>query len=129
MKTPDEIRALVARELSIITNVKRRQALELLLIAPVLRERAWDYGPIDQDFSYWCVAETPNREIEFAYCENGFGPTFPWGWLYQKDPTLGSDAQWNWYLEEAYMRSGVWKGLDAEPEAFDLSPEERLSGD
>jgi len=128
LKTVGEIRSLVAYELSIITNPARRGALEQLLIAPVIRERDWDYKPPDQRYTYWCVAEAHDREIELAYCEHGFGPTFPWGWLYKRDPTFGNDGQWNWYLEEAFVRSGLWLGYvgGLDEEAFRKPPEERF---
>jgi hypothetical protein len=69
-----------------------------------------------------------------VYCEEGFGPQFPWGVLFNdpsgqaasEDLTLGMDAQWNWYLEEAFVRSGLWPGRLGRDEPLHLPPEERF---
>ncbi|HEV8581928.1 MAG TPA: GNAT family N-acetyltransferase [Thermoanaerobaculia bacterium] len=111
---------------AIVADPARREALRAILIEPVLGERSWSYGAPDERFQYWAVAEVPEREIELAYCEQGFGPEFPWGFLYFRDPSLGMDAQWNWYLEEAFMRANLWPGLMSEDEPLHLSPEERF---
>jgi len=96
-------------------------------VPPRVEEREWDYGWAGQRYAYWVVAEA--RGIVLVYAEEGFGPEFPWGVLFTGNPeSLGNDAQWNWYLEEAFVRSGLWTG-STKPgmeEAYHLSPEQRF---
>ncbi|MBW3570405.1 MAG: hypothetical protein KY467_04805 [Gemmatimonadetes bacterium] len=115
-----ELNALLLHELEIIGVSSRRRALEAILVAPVLRTRRWDYGEADDRFACWVVAAVPEKGIELVYCDEGFGPEFPWGFLFSDDDSLGMDAQWNWYLEEAFVRSGLWTGATggSEHEAF-----------
>lgn len=125
-----ELKAILARELAIIADAARRRALEAILIEPGIRTRAWDYGEEGEGYDYWVVAEAPEKGIELAYYEQGFGPEFPWGFLFTDEDSLGMDSQWNWYLEEAFIRSGLSTGPtgSVDEEAFHLSPEERFPG-
>jgi len=132
----ERVKALVAQELSTVSDPYRREALgALLLPEPRHEERDWDYGAPGERYPYWVVAEAPERGIILVYCEQGFGPEFPWGFLFT-DPTgqlapeeltLGMDAQWNWYLEEAFVRSGLWPGPLGLDEPLHLPPEERFA--
>jgi hypothetical protein len=64
-----------------------------------------------------------------VYCDQGFGPGIPWGFLFTRDPmstTMGMDSQWNWYLEEAFVRSGLWPDGFCDGDAILLSPEQRF---
>lgn len=128
----DEIVALTARELALIEDPARCSALAAILVEPRVEEREWLYSRDPVRYPYWVVAESVEQKILLVYCEQGFGPSFPWGVLYTgdhpMDQTLGMDAQWNWYLEEAFWRSGLWDG-PTKPgfeEAFHQSPEERF---
>jgi hypothetical protein len=131
----DRVRALLAGQLATVTDPGRLAALRTLLLAePRREERDWDYGEPGERYPYWVVAEAPDRRIMLVYCEQGFGPEFPWGVLFN-DPsgqaapeelTLGMDAQWNWYLEEAFVRSGLWPGRLGLDEPLHLPPEERF---
>jgi hypothetical protein len=131
----EEVRGLVAQQLATVSDAGRRDALRALLLAePRREERTWSYGAPGERIPYWVVAEAPERGIILAYCEQGFGPEFPWGFLFLDAPgevthygrTLGMDAQWNWYLEEAFVRSGLWPGELGPDEPLHLPPEERF---
>lgn len=135
MTESERVKALVARELATVRDVARRDALRAMLLAePRQEERDWSYGAPGERFPYWVVAEAPERGIILVYCEQGFGPEFPWGFLFIDAPgdvtrygrTLGMDAQWNWYLEEAFVRSGLWPGELGADEPLHLPPEERF---
>lgn len=133
MVGPEQIRALVADELAIIEENSRREALRSLLVEPRVEEREWDYGAPNERYAYWVVAEAPARGVILAYCERGFGPEMPWGFLFTDEPefaSLGMDSQWSWYLEEAFVRSGLWTGSvkpgGAEP--LHRAPQERFRG-
>ena len=122
---------LLTMQLGLIEDPLRRSALESILVTPREEHRDWDYGLPDQRFPYWVVAEEPSRHIILVYCGHGFGPRFPWGFLFTDEPnfvTLGMDSQWCWYLEEAFVRSGLWTGSvkPGTEEAFHIPPEGRL---
>jgi len=126
-----QVKALVAEQLAMIEHAARRDALRALLLPePRLEVRAWDYGASDERYPYWVVAEARERSILLAYCEQGFGPEFPWGFLFMENDSraesLGMDAQWNWYLEEAFVRSGLWPGRLGADEPMHLPPEKRF---
>lgn len=111
MITFEEICALVTEQMQIIARADRRDALQGLLVRPRQEIRDWDYGTPGERYPYWVVAESLERGILLVHCDQGFGPAMPWGVLFTHDPenmTLGMDAQWNWYLEEAFVRSDLW---------------------
>lgn len=125
----ERVRALVGRELALITEPGRRAALERILIAPRQEERDWDYGAEGERYAYWAVAEAPARGVVLVYCERGFGPECPWGYLFTGEiefTSLGMDSQWNWYLEEAFIRSGLWEGELQPDEPWHMSPAQRF---
>ena len=121
------IQELVSGQLAIVEDATRRVALESILVPPRLEERDWDYGAAGERYSCWVVAEA--RGLALVYCDQGFGPEFPWGFIpSETSESLGMDSQWCWYLEEAFVRSGMWEGF-VKPgfeESFHLSPDERF---
>jgi hypothetical protein len=127
----EEIAALVAEQVALIEDPDRRDLLLRLLVEPRVETREWDYGAPGERFPYWVVAESPGDGVLLVYCEQGFGPGMPWGWLFTDDPefgTLGMDAQWEWYLEAALIRSRLWRGWWAHDEPSQRPPEERFAG-
>ena len=107
------VQALVAEQLGIIKDSDRRAALERLLVPPRQGEREWDYGRPGERYPYWVVAEAREQGIILVYCEHGFGPSSPWGFLFTDEPgvtSLGMDSQWDVYLDEAFITSGLSKG-------------------
>ena len=120
------VKALVSHQLAIIENPERREALLRLLTEPVLEHRAWQYGPVPQRFPCWVVGRAPAEGLAFVYCEHGFGPAFPWGCVEDDSGGLGMDAQWNWYLEEAFVQSGLWPGPVLASEPYHSPPEKRF---
>jgi len=109
----DEVKALVARQAAVVADATRREALRgILLPVPRREERDWEYGEAGERFPYWVVAESPARGIILVYCEQGFGPESPWGFLFVDAPTeaertLGMDSQWHRNLEGAFVHSGL----------------------
>ena len=125
-----DIRTLVDRELALVEDQARRQALRALLVSPRLDERQWDYGAPGEAFPYWVVAEESERGILLAYCQHGFGPEMPWGFLFTKESgftSLGMDSQWGWYLEEAFVRSGLWGEPTRPNEPWHYPPDQRFA--
>ena len=127
---PNRIRRLVDHQLALIALPARRAAPQCLLMDPRREVRDWDYGDPGEQYPYWVVAEAPDRGLILVYCEHGFGPDMPWGFLPTDEPefaSLGMDSQWGWYLEAAFLRSGLWAGPTAANEAWHLPPEARFS--
>ena len=123
--THNQMLTLVEEQMRHIRHEGRRQELQRLLVTPRPEKREWDYGAIEEEYEYWVVAESDVLGVMLVYCDQGFGPDMPWGFLYTHDPecaTLGMDSQWNWYLEEAFARSGLWPGGIADDDPIHLSP-------
>jgi len=123
------IQALVDAQLALVEDPDRRSALAQLIVPPRQEEREWDYGAEGERYPYWVVAEAPDRGAILVYCEHGFGPDEPWGFLFTDKPeftSLGMDSQWGWYLEEVFVRAGLWKGKTSVSDAFHKSPEQRF---
>jgi hypothetical protein len=98
-----EVERLVRAELARITEEKLRRAIEQFRIAPRVEEREWDYGEPGQTHPCWMVVEHPPSNFGIAYCEQGFGPSFPWGviFLVGEQLNIGMDCCWHETLEEA----------------------------
>jgi gas vesicle protein len=79
--------------------VSRREALEAALIEPDLQFRDWSYGEQPQEYPCWVIARVRQRPTVLAYCEHGFGPSYPWGILHAEDCSLGTDGQWHQSLD------------------------------
>lgn len=125
----ERVKALVRDQLCLIENDERKIALQALLVEPRLEDGGWEYGSPGERYPYWVVAEEPLARVILVYCEQGFGPEFPWGFLFTNDDqekTLGMDSQWNWYLEEAFIRAGLWAGETFRNEPWHLPPEIRF---
>ena len=106
----ERVRALVDAELSRITDAKLAARIRELLVPPRPVEREWDYGPPGQTYTCWTVLEDPDSNSGIAYCEEGFGPTFPWGLVFLTGEylSIGMDAGWFDTLEEAMLNSMAW---------------------
>lgn len=100
-----ELEALVDGELARM-SAARRTSLGRLLVPPVLREIPWDYGRAGERHACWIVGRAPDGLVSLAYCDAGFGPAFPWGYLFEPDDGMGMDAQWHSGLEDAAIGAG-----------------------
>jgi hypothetical protein len=99
MRTAKEIHALVEGELAHLDPI-RQDALRSLLTTPRMQLRDWEYGSPGQQFECWIVGEVPDCDMQLAYCEEGFGPTDPWGVVARSTCSIGMDSQWYETLEE-----------------------------
>src|SRR5215471_6248527 len=111
MQAPD-IEALVARQLASVSQPELVECLRPMLVRPRCEQRPWDYGAPGQTYPCWIVAEHQPSNTAFAFCELGFGPSYPWGLLSIRDDHLnmGMDSQWFVSLEEAFRDSRAWEG-------------------
>jgi hypothetical protein len=101
------VKERVATELARIADAERRTALEALLIEPRLQLREWDLGEPGARYRTWLIAQDPKSSLGLAYCEYGYGPERPWGYVSAGFLSLGDSAQWYPTLEEAFLASGL----------------------
>src|SRR3954470_558541 len=107
-----DIVALVAQQLGRICQPELARAIHPLLVPPRCEPRPWDYGEPNQTYPCWIVVEHRPSNTAIAFCESGFGPSYPWGLLFLSGPYLnmGMDSQWFISLEEAFRDSRAWDG-------------------
>jgi len=79
MLEKSDIVVLVANQLSQIKDMKLAARIRELLVEPKPVLRSWDYGLPEEKFICWTVIEHPASNTGIAYCEQGFGPIYPWG--------------------------------------------------
>lgn len=101
------IRYLVQIELAGVSDDTRRAALSTLIVTPRQFELGWDYGTVDERFRCWEVGSAEARQLLLVYCDQGFGPTFPWGFVFAEADSLGMDSQWHSKLEDAAICAGL----------------------
>jgi hypothetical protein len=107
--TVTQVAALVEVELTRIQNAQTAKHIRGLLVPPRCEYRDWDYGAPDAKHPCWIVAEHTPSNTGFAYCEEGFGPSFPWGLigLSGERLSMGMDCAWHETLEEAVLDSAA----------------------
>jgi hypothetical protein len=118
MEAAAKIKALIEQELLRFTDPTQREKVRALLVAPRCEERGWDYGEIGQTYPCWIVAEHPQSNTAFAYCEQGFGPENPWGLLFlslsSPYTSMGMDSGWFPHFDECFRES--FAAISAEPD-------------
>jgi hypothetical protein len=107
-----EIEALIGTQLEAIKQPDLVACIRRYLVSPRLENRDWDYGEPGATFPCWIFAEDVHANTAMAYCENGFGPTNPWGsiFLAGEFSSIGMDSQWFVSLEDAARNSPLWLG-------------------
>ena len=116
MLTTDEVSSLVQKELDHITDPALLNRIRELLVTPYPVERNWDYGKVGERFICWTVLEDPPSNTGIAYCEQGFGPSDPWGLVFLSGEymSIGMDSRWFLTLESAMRESRAWHGTNPE---------------
>lgn len=116
MRTASGIVALVEQELLRFTDLVQREAVRKLVVSPRAEHRGWDYGEAGQTHLCWIVAEHPESNTAFAYCEQGFGPELPWGLLSLSLSSLytsmGMDCGWYRHFDECLRESCAWDTIE-----------------
>ena len=115
-KAPELIQKLIERELLAVSDTRIRDHVKKLLIEPKAVVRDWDYGSDGEAYTCWTVLEEENSNVAVAYCQEGFGPTFPWGLVAVKGRmmSIGMDCAWFETFLQAYFESAassipIWK--------------------
>jgi len=107
-----DVSKLVRLELDRVADPVRRTLLESLLIQPRNLSLAWEYGQLDERFDCWCVGHSALGDVLLVYCPQGFGPSFPWGFVFSETGSLGNDGQWHSGLEDAAIGIGLLESPD-----------------
>jgi hypothetical protein len=113
-----QISRLVTSEIGRIVQTDLVQVIQELLVEPREDPRDWDYGKPGERFSCWVVIEHPQTNTAIVYCEQGFGPTDPWGSLVGPHASMGMDACWFVSLEDAVRGSPFWHGKN--PDGYEV---------
>lgn len=98
------LQRLLENEMAVIDNSDLQARVKALLIEPVFMRCAWDYGAPDETYPCWKVVGEPAVDtVGIIYCEQGFGPTCPWGliWMNEAVPSMGKDSGWFRSFREA----------------------------
>ena len=106
-RTPDEIEALTTAELGRIRDPARRARAAAILTEPRVQSIGWDYDVPGERLDCWVVGLRGDRQLAVVYCEAGFGPELPWGFVFPDEDSAGMASQWHASLEEALAAAGV----------------------
>jgi hypothetical protein len=111
-RSTSEIEKLVASEVLRVGQPELAERIKKMLVPVRCETREWDYGEPGKGYPCWIVAEHPDSNTAFAYCEHGFGPGYPWGLLSiaGQHMSMGMDCGWFVSLEEAFRDSFAWDG-------------------
>ena len=106
------LKPLIERELAVVGDPRVLTAIHALLVEPNPVMRRWDYGEPDQQFECWTILDdTKGSETAIVYCEEGFGPSMPWGLVSTGIDdkgclaSMGMDCGWFSTLSEAFYES------------------------
>jgi hypothetical protein len=113
MLTASDVSSLVSEELRKITDAALLSRIRALLVFPYPVERDWDYGQSGERFTCWTVLEHPTSNTGIAYCQQGLGPSDPWGlcFLSGEHMGIGMDSAWFPTLESAMREHRAWEGV------------------
>ena len=103
-----KITAFIEAELGLVRDARILAHIREQQIAPEAVTGDWDYGIPGQTYPCWIVANT-SSDTGIAYCEQGFGPTTPWGLIFLDDARdnvgIGMDSGWFRTFFEAWCES------------------------
>lgn len=110
------LKSLVAAELIRIGDPARRAALRALLFEPSGIRLDWNYGGPSDSFDCGLVGRSADGHVLLVYCEHGFGPSFPWGYVYAGERSMGMDSQWH----SGLIHAAIGAGLISEPPGYEV---------
>lgn len=108
--TTNHLIDLVESELAELDDARVAAHVRRLLVPPGSVMRSWDYGTEDEAYPCWSVLEHNASNTGIAYCESGFGPSFPWGLVFLTGTvhmSMGMDSGWFQCFLEAYFESSA----------------------
>ena len=114
--TPEDLKAMIEAELTLLTSSDLLMAIRNGLVEPRPIQLNWDYGTPGQQFDGWIVFDhAAISRTCIAYCEQGFGPTAPWGLIWDVEDRgggygMGMDSGWYQTFIGVFKES--WAGVD-----------------
>lgn len=106
-RTPDEIEALTTAQLGRIRDPARRARAAAILTKPRGQSIGWDYDVPGERIDCWLVGLRSDGQLAVVYCEEGFGPELPWGFVVPDEDSAGMASQWHASLEETLAAAGL----------------------
>ena len=106
--TGEEVSRLVLAEIGNVSDLRVRAFIEKYLVPPYRVPGVWDYGRRDDTYVCWVIWEHSASDSGIVYCEEGFGPSSPWGLMFIAGPNryrMGMDSQWFTSLQGAFLDS------------------------
>jgi len=111
MLTSDDVSTRLSEELARITDSSLLARICELLVSPYPVQRDWEYGRCGEQFVCWTVLEHPPSNTAVAYCEQGFGPSDPWGLVFLSGDHMGIGMDSGWFPTfESAMRESMVMG-------------------
>jgi hypothetical protein len=118
-KNAEVLKNMIEAELSLVHDLRVTSHIRGILIEPLPLMRNWDYGTPGQQYLCWMVLKDPQTGAEIGYCEEGFGPSCPWGLVSSGDnDSMGQDSGWSTSFMDAYFESfacttlPIWRVLE-----------------
>jgi hypothetical protein len=100
---------MIDAELSLLTDSRVVAHVRTLLVEPTILMRHWEYGRKGERYPCWTVLRHPASSTDIAYCEQGFGPSSPWGLVFSdteaEHASIGMDCGWYKTFLQAYLES------------------------
>ena len=132
----DTLKLKIAEELATVSDQRVLEHIRTLLVDPKIVFRDWDYGEPGQRFPCWTVFEDPVSETAIAFCEQGFGPTYPWGLVHLSEDDgggMGMDCAWylnfldTFYESMSATRLAIWQVVKTAADGHKIVLTEDLS--
>jgi hypothetical protein len=104
------LKAMIDRELERLLDARVKGHIQSMRVDPEPALRNWDYGKPGEQYICWGVLNDSGSHTGIAYCENGFGPSSPWGLVSlasddEKHMSMGMDSGWFPTFLDAYFDS------------------------
>ncbi len=106
-RTPEEIEALTTAELARIRDPARKARAAEILTKPRMQSIGWDYAVPGDRVDCWLLGLRSDGQVAVMYCDDGFGPERPWGFVFRHEDSAGMAGQWHASLEETLAAAGV----------------------
>ena len=115
-----EVEKLFNAEINSISQSELIATIDEHKIPLRIESREWDYSNNFNEYQCCIVLEDKNTNTAVAYCNEGFGPSYPWGLLFLtgKHLSMGMDSAWFASLDDAVRESMLWH--DENPENYEV---------
>jgi hypothetical protein len=135
--TAEKLKSLIEAEFASVSDGRVVAHIRGMLIEPYPLLRQWDYGEPGQLYPCWMVVKDERSGAEIAYCEQGFGPTCPWGLVSsgsgESQQSIGPDTSWFSTFMDAFFDSfavvelPIWRVFRVTPDGTHTALSEESS--